>query len=225
MNNYKQKYLKYKQKYLESKEGIMLTDLRGGAYSEENDEVIKYIKEKSLIIHDLFNSSKFLTKYTPESIFYGLDIFMKLDDIKTIFDKHNYLQLRPYQGETVLVIGCGNRRIDSANLLPDIDDLSLITEKRNYDVSHSHHNEFTIDLSLLANPSIISKFDSTSNFLTIPDHSFKLIYFEGSGTTNININEIKRLLNNKTSSFCIMMTDGVYHIHSYYIDGKFFNIE
>jgi hypothetical protein len=150
---------------------------------------------------------------------------MKLDDIKTIFDKNNYVQIRPYQGETVLVIGCGNRRIDSANLLPDIDDLSLINDKRNYDVSHSHHNEFTIDLSLLANPSIISKVDLTSTFLSIPNHSFKLIYFEGSGVSEINIDEIKRLLNNKTNSFCIMMTDGVYHIHSYYIDGKFFNIE
>ena len=225
MNNYKQKYLKYKQKYLESKKNIILTDLHGGSYSEENDKVIKYVKEKSLLIDSFYNSEEFFSKYNPESIFYGLDISIKLDDIKTIFDKHNYVQIRPYQGETVLVIACGNRRIDSANLLPDIDDLDLINYKRNYDVSHSHYNEFTIDLSLLANPSIISKVNMTSTFLTIPDHSFKLIYFEGGGVSNINVNEIERLLSNKTSSFCIIMKDGVYHVHSYYIDGKFFIID
>ena len=209
---------KYKQKYLESDKDIMLTNLHSSIYSEKNDEVINYVQEKALIIDSYFNSPEFLKKYK-------LDISTKLCDIKTIFNQKNYIQLRPYQGEKVLVISyCCSKRIDANNLLPYINTSKSISDKINCDAPLSHNNQFIIDISLIANPSIIAKINSTSKFPTIPNHSFNLIYFEESIGTDINIDEIKRLLNNKTNSFCIMIKEGDYHIHSYYTDDIFFII-
>ncbi len=73
----------------------------------------------------------------------------------------------------------------------------------------------------MANPSIIGNFNPETKFLTIPNGSFNLIYFEGGGNPSDNIPEIKRLLDNKTSSFCINMQEGFYFVHSYYADGNF----
>ena len=196
-----------------------LANIEGGEYFEKNDQVIKYVKEKALVIDPYLNSDIFLSEFKPDSIFYGLDISMRFGDIQTIFNQRNYIQLRPYNGEKILVIGCGNKRIDSGGLKPYLNNSKEIKNKKIFDIYHSHHNEFTIDLSLLANPSIIGKYNSETKFLTIPNGSFDLIYFEGGGKPEINPNEIKRLLNNKTTSFCIGMADGFYYIYSYYGDG------
>ena len=76
-------------------------------------------------------------------------------------------------------------------------------------------------MSLIANPSIVCNFNSDSKFTTIPNNSFNLIYFEGSCDPEINRNEIKRLLDNKTTSFCIGIDEGKYYVYSYYSDGKY----
>jgi hypothetical protein len=94
MYNYKQKYLKYKQKYIQLKK--KQSDVLGGEYLKINDPVIKYIKEKSLVIHSEANSDENLSNYNSESLFYGLDISMSFEDIKTIFNQRNYIQLRPH---------------------------------------------------------------------------------------------------------------------------------
>ncbi len=224
MENYKKKYFKYKNKYLELKNKSESYNLSGGVYLKENDEVLKYLKETSKLIYEL-NSDEYFNEYQPIDIFYGLNISLKLEEIQKIFNENKYLQIRPYAGEKILTIGCGNRRIDSGNVSPYLDSKSDIEFKRKFDLTHSHNNEFTIDATLVANPSIIGVFDDESKFLTIPDHSFNLIYFEGSGYPENNIDEIKRLLNNKTTSFCIAMDEGDYFVHSCYIDGKFKKIE
>ena len=64
MSNYKQKYLKYKQKYLESKKNITLTDLHGGAYLEDYDDVIKYVKEKAFEVAERMMDRRGLV-FTP----------------------------------------------------------------------------------------------------------------------------------------------------------------
>ena len=194
---------------------------KGGQYLE--DEVFNNVKEMSQKIDDFFNSDDIIYKYEPRNIFYGLDISLKLNEIENIFKMYNYVQLRPYKGEKILVIGCGNRRLDYlGNSLPtEFTNEEEIKNKRLYDINHSHYNEFTIDLTLVANPSIIGNFDENTKFETIPDNSFNLIYFEGGGNPKINEDEIKRLLDNRTTSFCIGMKDGKYYIFGHYENGEF----
>jgi hypothetical protein len=218
MNNYKNKYLKYKLKYLNNK---INTDLVGGAYDIKNDPLIKYIIDSVCSIESYCNSANIINEYTACSFFYGLDILMSLDEIKKIFKEKKYIQLRPYRGEKVLVIGCGNKRLDHGNSVHDVNHSEEIMQKHNYNKFHSHYNEFTIDLSLVANPSIIGKFNENIMLGTIPDHCFDFIYFEGGGDNNNT--EIKRLLNNKTLSFCIDIDNGIYYIRSYYNNGVFYD--
>ena len=68
---------------------------------------------------------------------------------------------------------------------------------------HNHTDVFTIDISLVANPSIVSNFNAESHYKTIPDNSFDIIIFEGSGEPSENSNEIKRLLNKNNLSYGI----------------------
>lgn len=195
--------------------------LKGGQYLE--DEVFNYVKEMSKKIDNFFNSNDNINKYEPSNIFYGLDISLELNEIKNIYDNYNYVQLRPYKGEKILVIGCGNRRLDYlGNSSPtEFTNEQHMKDKRLYDINHSHYNEFTIDLTLVANPSIIGKFDENTQFVTIPDNSFNLIYFEGGGDPKKNEEEIKRLLDSRTTSFCIRMKNGIYNIYGHYENGEF----
>ena len=84
---------------------------------------------------------------------------MSLDDIKDIFDQLKYVQLRPYNQEKILVIGCGNKRLDNGAIDTKINSTDDVNYKRLADIVHSHHDEFTIDLALVANPSIIGNFN------------------------------------------------------------------
>ena len=202
---------------------ILLEEQQIKQESEENDKVIKYVKETAFEINPIYNSPEILSEYEPASIFYGLNISMELGDITTIFDEYGYIQIRPYQGEKVLVIGCGNRRIDAGNLYHKKNTEERINYKRNYDLDHLHLNQFTIDLTLVANPSIISNFGPDSRYYTIPDHSFTLIYCEGGAPVN-NDREISRLLDNKTTSFYIIVENGDYMVHSFYKDGEFIKL-
>lgn len=225
MENHKNKYLKYKKKYLDLKNNTNSSpniNKKGGEYLEKNDDVIKFILNNVSTIDEYYNSDEIIGKFTPGELFYGLNITMKLEDMEKIYTENKYIQLRPYQGEKILTIGCGNRRLETANAEPYLNNKTQIDDKRNYDRYHSHHNEFTIDMTLVANPSIVCNFNSDSKFTTIPDNSFNLIYFEGSCDPEINRNEIKRLLNNKSTSFCIGMNNGKYCVYSYYSDGEYY---
>lgn len=45
-----------------------------------------------------------------------LIIYNDLYTINKIYNEYNYLVLRPYNGEKILLIACGNNRIDNGNL-------------------------------------------------------------------------------------------------------------
>ena len=194
---WEKKYLKYKAKY-----------------HSEKKNLIDYIKEKSALIDSGYNSNIFFNQHDLNK----LDIKDTYDNIKGLFERVNYIQLRPYNGEKTLLIGCGNIRLDCGNLHKCDTD----SEKLLYDNYHTHENTYTIDPALVANPSIVSYFKNGVNFFTIPDHSFDLIIFEGGGDPSMNSYEIQRLLKNTTNTFCIKMTEGRYDVYSYYFEGQYF---
>lgn len=196
--DYYKKYLKYKMKYLYL--------LKGGY----DFDLIEYIKSKSMEINDYFNSNEVVSEHDLQK----LSIKNNLEDIKHVYESNKYIQLRQYNNEKKLIIGCGNGRLDCGNLEPCHSE----SYKVNYDKYHIHEDAFTIDLTLIANPSIISEFNQLSSYLTLPDNSFDLIIFEGGGDPKDNPKEIKRLLNNKTNSFCI----NINKIYSQYKDGRYF---
>lgn len=197
--DYKKKYLKYKSKYLSQK---------------EDNTVITYIKEKTNILNSLYNSNIFFNQHNLNE----LSILNNYNLIKNIYENNNYIELRPYNNEKVLIIGCGNKRLDCGNVEP-CDNIEM---KQLYDKYHSHENAFTIDIALVANPSIVSYFNENIKFNTIPDHSFELIIFEGGGDPLSNPLEIQRLLKNTTNTMCIGMIDGSYYVYSYYFEGNYY---
>ncbi len=194
--DYKKKYLKYKSKYLKK---------------QEENNIISYIKEKTALIEPDFNSERFLKQHDLNN----LTVINNYETIKNIFEHNNYIELRPYNNEKVLIIGCGNKRLDCGNLLPCHDDEFKI----DYDLKHSHENTYTLDMTLVANPSIVSYFNNNTRLNTIPNHSFELIIFEGGGYPSSNPEEIRRLLKNTTNTFCIGMNEGKYYVYSYYLEG------
>ena len=203
---YKSKYYKYKTKYLKYKK------LVGGDYK---NSIIKYIIDKGSVISRDFNN-------IDQTIFNLNNLFIThdLETIKDIYEKYGYLQIRKYNNEKKLIIGCGNRRLDNRNL-----DKCLIESSCNQiheNIYHSHNEAFTIDMTILANPSIIGEFAPHINFSSIPDNSFDMIIFEGGGEPKVNPDEIKRLLNKNNYSFCICQDDyGKDMIYSTWRDGKY----
>jgi hypothetical protein len=193
-----EKYLKYKNKYTKP------------VYDIYGKELIEYIKSKD---KDIFYSEIFYV----EKINYIESLVIKnnLSYIKDIFDQYKYIELRKYNGEKTLIIGCGNRRLDNCNI--DICNKPNKCDRIQHNNYHSHDNCYTIDASTVANPSIIGKFDKDIIFKTIPDHSFNYIIFEGGGIPSSNNNEIKRLLKDDELSYCID-NDNIY---SYYKNGEY----
>ena len=203
-SNYKQKYIKYKQKYLE-----LIKSLKGG--NNYSNEMITFIREKANEINSIFNSETDLNKFDLNQ----LKIDLSLEEITEIYN-NKYLQLRKYNNERYLMIACGNYRLDNCNLEPNKDCETSINNNK----YHSHRDFFTIDTTLVANPSIVSIFGNNNIiYNTLPNHSFILIIFEGGG--DVNPIEIERLLDNKTNSFCIIQNDGRFIIYSYYQEGKY----
>jgi hypothetical protein len=190
-------YKKYKSKYLRLQSG--------GDYDLD---LIKYLREKGIEIDSYFNSDSFI------GVFNLNNLVINNEKIKEIYNEHHYLELRKYNNEKKLIVGCGNRRLDDRNLHQCTTELKCNQIFEN--IYHSHTDAFTIDLSLLANPSIVARFSEESFFATIPDNSFDIIIFEGGGGPEDNPDEIKRLLNSKNLSFCIGMDDGIYRIYSYW---------
>lgn len=99
MDNYKNKYSKYKKKYLDLKNNTSsssnINKKGGNQYLEKNDDIIKFIKNNVSTIDDYFNSNEIIEKFTPNELFYGLNITMKFEDIEKIYTDNKYIQLRP----------------------------------------------------------------------------------------------------------------------------------
>jgi hypothetical protein len=195
---YKKKYLKYKKKY------INLKKQSGGIYS---DDLLEYVKETSEIVSSDFNKDEIFKNFDLNNLF----ITNNLETMQKCFKDYKYLEIRKYNNERKLIIGCGNRRLDNRNL-----DLCIPSEcdQIRENIFHSHMDAYTIDMSLVANPSIISEFTTGSKYPTIPDNSFDIIIFEGGGNPADNDDEIKRLLNKNNISVCISQDeDGEYIVY------------
>lgn len=183
----------------------------GGKYS---DKIISKIVEMAETINPEINTSELMAPFD----LHQLKIDNKLSYITTIYKENNYLALRKYNGEKKLIIACGNYRLDNRNLDPCVSEHDCDqTFENKY---HSHKDCYTIDMSLLANPSIVSDFNNPNIvFKTIPSNSFDLIFFEGGAEPNTNPKEIKRLLNSNTNSFCLGMEEGKYFVYSNWSEG------
>ena len=197
-NELEKKYDKYKKKYTDPN------------YDIYGNDIINFIKSKDKYIN---HSRDFYTEKINhiESLVIKNDLLY----IKDIYNKYNYIELRKYNGEKTLIIGCGNTRLDNRNI--EICKIKNECNRIDENKYHSHENCYTIDATVVANPSIIGTFDEQTIFKTIPDHSFNYIIFEGGGDPSSNDIEIKRLLKQDELSYCI--NNEV--IYSYYKEGNY----
>ena len=124
--------------------------------------------------------------------------------IQELFQRYGAVELRPYSGEKVLVIGCGNRRLSDdgqvsfwgnskkqnvtkligrkykeTNFIRESTDIDRIDfNEQSYNRLHHHMGEYTVDIDASANPSVL--IDLSQNKLGwIPDGSFAHFYMEG----------------------------------------------
>lgn len=191
------------------------------------DGLKNFIITSAIEIHARYNSAP-LTVFTPDcdlfienNCFNFNDIVIEntLDVIQEEYQRNNYLYLRPYRGEKIFVIACGNNRLDCSNFINrNIDECELL----HYNMYHNHRDAYTLDLTLVANPSIVANFDADLRLEKIPDNSFNFIIFEGGGIPDDNPDEIQRLLNRYNTSMCIAMIDGHYYVYSYWSDGVYY---
>ena len=179
----------------------------------------------SAITIDKINSSPTIN-FTPECDLFSSDscfnfndinIETPLDEIIHEYRKRGYLYLRPYRGEQTLIIGCGNNRLDCSNI-HNRNDAACDLEKSN--LEHNHRDAYTLDLALVANPSIVAFFKNDLVLSKIPDGSFRRILFEGGGDPRDNPKEIQRLLN-KQSSECIDLSYEDGQVFSRWVDGVY----
>jgi hypothetical protein len=194
----------------------------GKGYS---DKLKDFVISKSAIIKNEFNSSPHVV-FTPECNlltdefcfnFNDINIENTLDEIEDEYKKNGYLYLRPYRGEKTLIIGCGNNRLDCSGIINrNIEKCDL----NHSNLYHNHRDAYTLDFTLVANPSIVADFNKDLQLSKIPDNSFSYILFEGGGNPDDNPAEIQRLLNKYTTSFCIGC-DEVFYIYSFWLDGVY----
>ena len=186
-----------------------------------------FIITSAISIHNQYNSPP-MTEFSPDcdlsidqNCFNFNDIVIEntFDDIQLEYQRNGYLYLRPYRGEKIFVIACGNNRLDCSNFINrNIDECELLHSN----IYHNHRDAYTLDLTLVANPSIVANFNADLQLEKIPDNSFNFIFFEGGGTPDDNPDEIQRLLNRYTTSMCIAMLDGTYYVYSYWSDGVYY---
>lgn len=100
------------------------------------------------------------------------------------FEKYNQLVLQKYNGETSLIIGCGNGPVCS---------FRWEEKERKF---HQHEKCYTMDMDLSMNPSIVGFFGQES-FHSIPDASFDDVDMEGcccvGEFTDLFISELLRI--------------------------------
>ena len=150
--------------------------------------------------------------------FNDIDIENTLDVITEEYENNGYLYLRPYRGEKIFIVACGNHRLDCSNFTNlNTDDCDLL----DYNILHNHRDAYTLDKELVANPSVVANFNTDLYLEKIPDNSFNFIIFEGGGRPADNPYEIQRLLNRNTISMCIGMEDGDYYVYSCWDRGEY----
>lgn len=231
------KYKTNKDKYLNLKGGTLI------AYGFEKElldlytdftqkyDIDAYI-DKNLFIHDsnrvdnypLTNNEQLeniedLNKLDTTKLL----ISNSFDTIKAIYNEHGVIQLRPYSGEPILIIGCGNFPLAyyerPINLGADHNRESYYGINSSYRSWGSHHHtmSYTINISLGANPSIVSDFSKQSYKELIPDGSFAIIAYEGVQLQTVPQDEITRLLMIKGIAIIhVINEDNTQETHVYY---------
>jgi hypothetical protein len=121
----------------------------------------------------------------------NINISTTVKDMLYKYKTEGIIELRPYNGEDILVVGCGNYP------LVDCGGYSFRNKEaqNKYHCKHKHINCYTVNPSLAYNPSILA-FYSYHTLGTIPDKSFSKIIVEGIRLkeTSIFASETLRLL-------------------------------
>lgn len=103
-----------------------------------------------------------------------LDIGVNLETMKQLFiQTDGSLVMRPYRGETTLVIGCGNQ------------------VEGDYS-GHSHKGCYTLDIEIFQKPSVLSNLEKSS-LSFIPNGSLHLVMSEGGGP-ELSVKVMKELI-------------------------------
>ena len=190
------------------------------------EELKTFIIRSAIDVQTVYNSPP-LTVFTPDCDlfkdthcfnFNDIHIENTLAEISSEYIRNNYLYLRPYRGEKIFIIACGNNRFDCSNFT---NKNSVECELLHYNIYHNHRDAYTLDFTLIANPSIVANFNADLRLEKIPDNSFNFIFFEGGGNPDDNPHEIQRLLNKYTTSMCIGMMNGHYYVYSFWSDGEY----
>ena len=221
MRSYFNKYMKYKKKYLDLKSNIMkggeykknLTDMIAYKYSEfiNNNKDIFYPQVKQCsFVNNVFECKTLIPKQNENINDFininDLHIENSADYIEYMFNNYGIIILRQYKGENILILGCGNYRLDDGG---GYSFLISAQNKQKYYNQHNHRIAYTIDADIGANPSIIGNF-GTHKFVNIPNNSFKLIVNEGGNPEGPEkINELIRLL--QEDGFFIDIKDNIYY--------------
>lgn len=92
-------------------------------------------------------------------------------NIDNSWKNNNIIVLRPYNGEKILVVGCGN-------LYHYKEDENDEDHWKNFAKKHKHRNEYTINPDIEMNPSVCTEFGKTK-LECIPDNVFNKVIFEG----------------------------------------------
>jgi len=151
---------------------------------------MKYNKSNEYIINNLKNDDKYLT------------ITNDINEIEKNYYKikqntgHGNICIRSYDGEKTLIIGCGN---NPKVKIPTKTEMFWGNFWKNKKNVHEHKNAYTIDPSMIMNPSIIG-FVGFQEFPNIPDKCFDLIYLEGiyiNTSNKLFFEELKRMSSDK----------------------------
>lgn len=120
-----------------------------------------------------------------------LNISSKFDDMISTYKKNGVIELRTYNGEKKLLVGCGNYPFVNCGGYP----FQNNDEEKKYHEMHHHTDSYTINPMLSYNPSVIG-FYSYNTFKNIPSQSFEKIIIEGVrlDETQIFASETLRLL-------------------------------
>lgn len=148
-----------------------------------------------------------------------LQIETNLREINKFYNLCGIIQLRPFRGQNVLIIGCGNYRLNDAG---GYSFLNSTMDKQEYYQYHNHHDEYTVDIDLAANPSTIADL-SQQKLCNVPDKSFQFIIAEGGGPDfdDFFIRELDRLLKDH-NSFYIGIDEGTYKVQLYKREGNLY---
>lgn len=150
----------------------------------------------------------------------NLQIETSLKEMKKYYQLCGIIQLRPYRGQNVLILGCGNYRLNDGG---GYSFLNTDTNKQEHYQFHHHYDEYTVDIDLAANPSTLADL-SQQSLCNVPDKSFQFIIVEGGGpdANDFLAQEVNRLLKNQNSFYINMTNNGVFVIQFYKNDGIFY---